>query len=161
MDRVFLEVLVARKRSALMMFLKIWGMILTVAGFLGTSMNLLFLIPLLGGVILAGFAWMHEKTEFEYSYFERELSVDRILAQSSRKRMAVYNLDELEAAAPAGSYHLDGYKNRKYDVKDYGSHSGAKTFEMYFGGRTRVILDWDDELMQAMRSASPSKIYLQ
>ena len=161
MDHVFLEVLVARKKNTLMTVLKVWGVLLAAVGFLGASMNLLFLIPLLGGLLLAGYAWMHGKVEFEYSYFERELSVDRILAQSSRKRLAVYNLDELEAAAPAGSYHLDGYKNRKYDVKDYGSHSGAQTFEMYFGGRIKVILDWDDELMNAMRSASPSKIFLQ
>ena len=161
MSRVFLEVLVARKKSPLMTVLKIWGGLLVVVGFVFMTANLLFLVPLIGGAVLAYYAWMHEKVEYEYSYFERELSVDKIMAQTKRKRVAVYSLDKVEVGAPIGSPKLDGYKNRKVTVKDYSSRSNQKTFIMYYEGQNELILEWDDELLGAMRNAAPNKIYLQ
>lgn len=58
---------------------------------------------MLVGIILAlaaYFSHLNSYVEFEYLYLSNELSIDRILAKSKRKRMAAFNLQRMEVLAP-------------------------------------------------------------
>ena len=56
---------------------------------------------------------MYTDLEYEYLYLDKELSVDKIMAKSKRKRVGTYSLDRMEVFAPVYSYHLDNFKNRQ------------------------------------------------
>lgn len=75
-------------------------------------------------LLLAGLLWYfiipRTKLEYEYSYLNGELSIDKIFNKSRRKKWVVYDLKTSEVVAPADSNsikrHLHGKK-----ITDYSS----------------------------------------
>jgi len=159
MEQTYLEVLVARKKNNLATLLKFGCGVLAVPTLLMMPFSVFFLGM---AVVLAGlayFGYLNEWIEYEYSYVCRELSVDKIMARSRRKSVATYMVDKMEIGAPEGSHRLDGYGGGKYEVKDYSSKSGS-TYVFYYEGRKKIVLEADQGLMEALHSASPSKLFL-
>ena len=69
---------------------------------------LLFVFAIATGVG-AYLANMRTEVEYEYLYLDKELTIDKIMAKTKRKRIGVYKLDSMEILAPIKSYHLDNY----------------------------------------------------
>ena len=103
--------------------------------------------------------------EFEYTYMDKELRVDRIYNQSKRKRMDVFDLNKAEILAPENSYHLDNFKNRDAEVSDYSTDlddtEELKNYVMYYEGKRKILLSLNDNMVQAIRTGIPSKVKLQ
>lgn len=125
-----------------------------------------YLTLMLVGIILAlasYFAHLNSHVEFEYLYLNKELSVDRILAKSKRKRMAEFNLQRMEVLAPAHSHQLDSYKNKKCIAYDFSSRQeGSTPYVLIYSGEneiSRVKLDMTDELFKAIRDVAPRKVF--
>ncbi len=159
-DQTFLEILVARKRNMAAAALKIVCGVLAVFSLIIMLYSPLFLLAALVFAALAYFCHLQEWIEYEYTYVGRELSVDKIMARSRRKKAAEYQVDKMEIGAPEGSSHLDDYRNRDCALKDYSSKGGGKRFVIYYEGREKLILEADEKLLQALRSAAPSRIFL-
>jgi len=159
MEQSFIEVLVARKRNMGAAVMKIVCGILAVFSLIMVPSSLLFLLAVAVFAAGAWYSYLQEWIEYEYSYVSGELTVDKIMARSRRKSVADYEVGKIEAAAPEGSYHLDGYQGRNYETKDYSSRT-AGTFIIYYEGRKKLILDADKGLMEMLRAAAPSKIFL-
>ena len=84
-----------------MRFLKMLMIMLTVAFVL-----LLITLPGVVGLFLAAiagvgayFANMYASIEYEYLYVDKEISVDKVLAKSKRKKAGSYTLDTFNAAS--------------------------------------------------------------
>ena len=71
---------------------------------------IIFLPVALAAGVGAYFLNMYTDLEYEYLYLDKELSVDKIMAKSKRKRVGTYSLDRMEVFAPVYSYHLDNFK---------------------------------------------------
>ena len=103
--------------------------------------------------------------EFEYTYMDKELRVDRIYNQSKRKQMDVFDLNKAEILAPENSYHLDNFKNRDAEVSDYSTDlddtEELKNYVMYYEGKRKILLSLNDNMVQAIRTGIPSKVKLQ
>ncbi len=91
MSESYVELLVARKPNFAMRFLRMLLIMLTVAFVL-----ILIILPGVVGLflaVLAGvgayFANMYASIEYEYLYVDKEISVDKVLAKSKRRRRAV------------------------------------------------------------------------
>ena len=84
--------------------------------------------------------------EFEYTYMDKELRVDRIYNQSKRKQMDVFDLNKAEILAPENSYHLDNFKNRDAEVSDYSTDlddtEELKNYVMYYEGKRKIHNSW-------------------
>ncbi len=160
MDQTYLEVLVARKRNMAAAAGKVIGGILAVFSLLLLPGSIFFAGTALLSGAAAYFCYLQEWVEFEYSYVCRELTVDKIMARSRRKKLADYQIDKVEIGAPDGSYRLDAYRNKSYAVKDYSSKTGKNTFVLYYEGQQKIILDGDEGLLQALHAASPGRIFL-
>lgn len=105
---------------------------------------------------------LYSDVEYEYLYLDKEISVDRVLAKSNRKRMAVYSVDRMEIFAPIKSYQLDNYKNRNVKVKDYSigvELQPDKRYVMYYEGGEKIILSPSPEFIKAMKNAAPRKVF--
>jgi len=110
----------------------------------------------------AYFVGMYTDVEYEYLYLDKELVVDKVLGKSKRKRVTTYQLDRVEILAPVKSYHLDNYRNRNVKVKDYSIGEELqpdKRFAMYYEGGEKVLLSPSEELIKAMKSVAPRKIF--
>ncbi|MCM1143067.1 MAG: DUF6106 family protein [Blautia sp.] len=160
-SETYVECLVARKSSFGMRFLKTLLIMLTVCFVvIGIIFVPAFLVAIAVGVG-AYFSYMHADIEYEYLYVDKEISVDRIMAKSKRKKVASYELERLELMAPLNSHHLDAYRNRTMKTVDYSSgmdNGQNRRYVMIFDSNMKVIWEPNEEIIKAMQMVAPRKI---
>ena len=164
MSDAYVECLVKAKASAGGKFLKIFLIVLAVV--MGLLMMLtfyiLFFLVGVAGWVGAYFVNMFTDLEYEYLYLDRELTIDKVMAKTRRKRVAVYQLDRMEILAPVKSYHLDNFKNRNVKVKDYSIGYEDKPdlrYAMFYEGGEKLLLSPSPEMIKVMKNAAPRKIF--
>ena len=114
MTDTYVECLVKTKARPVMTFLKY--LTITLAALIGVvSLFILgnfigFLLAFILGVV-AYFISINSEIEYEYLYLDKEISVDKIMSQTRRKKVATYEVDKMQIFAPINSYKLDEYKN--------------------------------------------------
>lgn len=126
-----------------------------------SGMILLLILAVIIGV-LAYFVNLNSDVEYEYLYLDKELTVDKVLAKTKRKRVAVYQLSRIEALAPIKSYHLDDFKNRDVKVRDFSVGYEDKPdlrYAMYYEGGEKIILSPSPELIKVMKNVAPRKVF--
>ncbi len=164
MSDVYVECLVQAKTSGVAKFFKGLLIGLTVLLGLGGCRGIVF--AFIGAIITgvaAYFVNLYTDVEYEYLYLDKELTVDKVLAKSKRKRVGTYSVDRLEALAPIKSYHLDNFKNRDVKVKDYSIGEELQPdlrYAMYYEGGEKLILSPSEELVKALRSVAPRKVFM-
>lgn len=163
MSDTYVECLVKAKQSVIAKFFKVLLIVLTVI--FGIAMFILGPIPLLLAVACGAGAYflnLFTDLEYEYLYLDRELVVDKVMAKTKRKRVATYSVDRMEILAPVKSYHLDNYKNRSVKTKDYSIGTEEKPdlrYAMYYEGGDRILLSPSEELIKAIKSVAPRKVF--
>ncbi len=159
----YVECLVARKPSAVLTFLKILLIMLTAVflfmGLIGYVAGLV--IGIVTGVG-AYFATMNANIEYEYLYVDKEISVDKVMAKSRRKKVGTYSVEQMEIFAPLSSHRLDSYKNRDTKTLDYSSGIAAqpeRRYMMVCNGGINVILEPNEAMIRAIQNVSPRKVF--
>ena len=112
--------------------------------------------------VAAYFVNLHANLEYEYLYVDRELTVDKVMNKSRRKRVAVYEVGKMEILAPIKSWHLDNYKNRQDKVVDYSSGEEKqpdRRYVFFYDGQKKVILEPNLELVKAIAVVAPRKVF--
>lgn len=162
MNETYVEWMVKRKAPAYMVLLKFVFVILTVCFvLLGMVLIPAMLIGIAFGVG-AYFINLHANLEYEYLYVDKELTVDKVMAKSRRKRVAVYDIGKMEILAPIKSWHLDNYKNRQDKVVDYSSGEEKQPdhrYVFFYDGQKKVILEPNLELVKAIAVVAPRKVF--
>lgn len=164
MSESYVECLVKAKGSLIYKILA--GVLYLLAGicflsiFIGTSV----IGILLGLAVSAGgyYLGMLGDVEYEYLYMDKELTVDRILAQSKRKRMATYTMERMEILAPVKSHRLDNYKNRQVKTTDYSigkEEQPDRRYAFYYEGGERILISPSEEMVKIMKNANPRKVF--
>ena len=159
----YVECLVKAKPKGLWKFLKVLLIMLTVVFVLLSMMGvvLLFIVAIATGVG-AYVVNMKANVEYEYLYLDKELVIDKVMGKSRRKRVATYSLSRIEILAPIKSYHLDNFKHRDAKVKDYSIGEELKPdrrYVMYYEGGEKILLSPSEELVKAMKTLAPRKIF--
>ncbi len=158
----YVECLVKAKKSVGFLILKIVLIVLCVI-----SLMLFFVTPWATTValVLGLCAYMINTfvhVEYEYLYVDRDLVVDKILNQKTRRRMGTYALAKMEILAPINSHHLDSYRNREAKEKDYSIGVELKPdlrYVMYYEGNQKLILSPSEEIIEAMKYMAPRKVF--
>lgn len=162
MNETYVEWLVKKKTPVYMAFLKILTIMLTVCFILvGIGFPPLLLIGIIFGVA-AYFIYFNADLEYEYLYVDKELTVDKVMAKSKRKRVATFDLDKMEIVAPIKSWHLDNYKNRNDKTVDYSSGEEKqpdRRYVFFYDGRQKVIFEPNEEMIKAMQFVAPRKVF--
>lgn len=162
MSDIYVECLVEKKQSTLAKLAL--GAMIGIAVLLFLLMLVMPLVFILFLASLAGI-WAirtYTNVEFEYLYIDRELVIDKVLAKTRRKRVGTYSMDRVEIMAPIHSYHLDNYKHRETKDKDYSIGEELKPdrrYALYYEGGEKLILSPSEDLVKAMRSIAPRKIF--
>lgn len=165
MSESYVECLVKQRTSLAGKFLRYLLIMLTaVFAMLTFLMGMDFVMFLIAVAAGAGayFAYLYTDLEYEYLYLDRELTVDKVMAKTKRKRVAVYQMDRIEILAPVRSYHLDDYRNRTVKEKDYSIGYEDKPdlrYCMYYEGGEKLILSPSPEMVKAMKNTAPRKIF--
>ena len=158
MSDSYVECLVKAKQPAWAKILKVLLIALTVLSCLVMFVFIIFLPVALGAYFLN----MYTDLEYEYLYLDKELSVDKIMAKSKRKRVGTYSLDRMEVFAPVYSYHLDNFKNRQVKEKDYSIGEVLQPdgrYAMYYEGGEKILLSPNEELVKVLKNMAPRKVF--
>jgi len=126
------------------------------------TMNIIMMILAIAAGVGAYFTNLFTDLEYEYLYLEKELTIDKVMAKSRRKRVAVYQLDRVEIFAPVRSYRLGNYKNRNVKEKDYSigyEDQPDQRYVLYYEGGEKLILSPSAELVKVMKNAAPRKVF--
>lgn len=163
MSETYVECLVKGKPSGTAKFFKVILIILIVLFVLSmivTGLVGLFLAAIAGVGLY--FVNLYTQIEYEYLYLDKEITVDRVIGRSKRKRMASYSVDRMEIIAPVRSYHLDNYKNRNVKTTDYSSLEDVEAdqgYAMYYEGGARILLSPSAEMLKAIKNVAPRKVF--
>lgn len=161
MEEVFVELIVKRKTGlkeallrALTVFVVLFAFLVTIQwGILGITITIL----LIYGAYLV---WTYTSIEYEYSFLNGELTVDKIMGQRKRKTVDSYEIKEAELIAPTYSDEVIRRAGGVAKTLDYSS--GYKTERLYSiiinngKGATQVIFEPDDRIIDAMHHMRPS-----
>lgn len=162
MNEMYVEWLVKRKTPAFMALLRILSVMLAACFvLLGFVVFPAFLIGVALGVA-AYFIRLNADLEYEYLYVDRELTVDKVMAKTRRKRVAVFELDKMEIVAPVKSWHLDNFKNRTVKTVDYSSGEEKqpdRRYLFYYEGGKKIIFEPNEEMIKIMQLAAPRKVF--
>ena len=164
MSDAYVECLVKAKSSMLGKFFKYLLIVLTVilVILMALTMNVVILLLAVAAGVGAYFVNMFTDLEYEYLYLDKELTIDKVMAKTKRKRVAVYQLDRMEILAPVRSYHLDNFKNRTVKEKDYSIGYEEKPdlrYAMYYEGGEKLVLSPSPEMIKVMKNAAPRKVF--
>ena len=162
MSETYVECLVARKPSMLLTFLKMLLIMLTVVFVLVGMVFLPGLAVAAVTGVAAYFATMNANIEYEYLYLDREISVDKVMAKSRRKKANTFSVDQMEMLAPLNSHRLDSYRNQNTKTLDYSSGVAGqpeKRYMMIYEGNKKVIFEPNAEMVKAIQSIAPRKVF--
>ncbi len=162
MTDTYVECLVKQNPKAFKKFLKYLMISLTVLmgiACLLTGMLILFAVAV-GMGVLAYFVSLNSELEYEYLYCDREITIDKIMSQTKRKRVAKFEVDKMEILAPANSYKLDEFKNRQWKESDYssGDLQNPRRYVFYYEGQKKVIIEPSEAFVKAVYNVAPRKV---
>ena len=166
MGDVYVEWMLKRRPSKVFKGLKALCIVLLVGASVGflTTFNIFLMLAVVALAIATSYASSFTKVEYEYIYVNGEMAVDRILAQSKRKRLVIYDFSKVEIIAPLGSPQLDGFAHKQYAQVDYTSGvrtPGSHIYVMYYAEGQKVLLEPSRELMEAIKKHIPHKAHIE
>ena len=121
MNDSYKELLVSKEQGVKDKLIRVVSIIPTVLAGLLTLLTgniLIFIIAVAFGV-LDYFVFQWTSIEYEYLYLDKEITIDKIMAKTRRKRVLTIDVNKIEILAPEKSYQLDSYRNRQVKAIDY------------------------------------------
>lgn len=164
MDEVFVEQILKRRISisgVLLRALSIFIVLISVMTIVWLQMLGFTLTILLAYV--AYMVWSYTSLEYEYSFLNGELTIDKIMGQRKRKFVASYDIKEAEVVAPAFSDQVVR-ASMNASIKDFSS--GSKNGNLYAmiinnaNGKTKVIFEPNEKIIDAMYHVRPTIVVL-
>ncbi|MBP3543322.1 MAG: hypothetical protein J6J86_03740 [Lachnospiraceae bacterium] len=129
------------------------------------SLTVVLWFLLIPGALLAYLTYrlsMNWDMEYEYTFVNGELDVDKIMAKTRRKRCAVFTMEQTEIIAPEGAHQLDQFKDMPCKTMDFSSGiADHKKYIMYTSWNNemvKVILEPNERMLNDMWNASPRKV---
>lgn len=163
MSESYVECLVNRPMSIGAKVLKVVLIVVAVlSGLLGVMGNLISLLIALASGLGAYFVGIYLDVEYEYLYLDKEITIDKVFAKSKRKRAVVLEIENMEILAPLNSWHLDNYKNRTCKVIDYSSGVAGQPetrYAMYYNNNEKIILEPNMQMVKAIQTVAPRKVF--
>ncbi len=166
MNETYAEFLVKRKTPAYAYVLNAVLSVLTlISVFLAFTTNVLGVLVMFLVGFVTYLSFRNTRVEFEYLFVTNIFSVDKVLGQSTRKKVFECTMDDIQIVAPSSSSRLNDYKVQNQKVVDCSSNkAGAKTYAVIArvgSENTRLIFEPNDKMLQCLYMASPRKVVRQ
>lgn len=167
MSDMYREILVSRKTPFVNRLLKVAAIAATAIFLVGGMffLNLIFLVIGVALAVCCFFFLPKLEVEYEYLYVNGELDIDAIYSKQKRKRIAGYDMTELEILAPDKSHALDSYLNQSgVKVRDFTSGDPkVKSYILIFSKENKreiIKAELDDVILTDVRRIAPRKVNL-
>lgn len=165
MNESYKELMVKREKGTKEILMRIACIVPTVlcALLMILTVGILFFIALVIFCVIDYFVFQLTDIEFEYLYLDKEITVDKIMAKTRRKRAAVIDVNKIEIMAPERSHQLDSYRNRKLKVSDLSAGHDLpeqKLYAVYYEGNQKYLLNLTEDFAKTVKGIAPRKVFL-
>lgn len=160
MNDIFVEQIIKSKVTVSGILLRFLAIFLVMAGLISILIlqTLGFTITVLL-IYVAYLIFNQTSFEYEYSLLNTDLTVDKIIGQSKRKRVDVFDIKQAEIIAPAYS---DEIVSRLEGIKTIDCTSGTRNDDRYSmilyhdKERIQLLFDPNEKIIEGMYSVRPS-----
>ena len=161
MEEVFVELIIKRRTGLKEFLLRALSVMVVIFVFLmtiGLGMLGITITVLLGYV--AYLAWTYTSIEYEYSFLNGELTIDKIMGQRKRKSVDSFDIKQAEIIAPTYSDEIIRTTGSVSKTFDYSS--GYRSDKLYSiimnngNGNIQVVFEPDDRIIDAMHHLRPN-----
>ena len=100
--------------------------------------------------------------EYEYLYLDKEISVDKIMAKTRRKKVTTIDVNKIEIMAPEKSYQLDSYRNRQVKVTDLSAGHDLpeeKLYWIFYEGNQKYLMNLTEDFVRTIKGVAPRKVF--
>ena len=166
MSDLYSELLVKKDPTAQDAVIKYGLIVLTVlAVFAGLFITPIFLVVAIALGVACYFVIPRTDLEYEYLFVNGEFDIDMVMAKSKRKKVMSMNLSEVDLVAPLDSHRMDYYNgNSRMKTLDYSSgnpqHKRFAVITKNGGENSKIIIEPDEQMAQAIKNSAPSKVFL-
>lgn len=166
MGDLYSECIVKRKTPVYTIAIKL---LLIIATFIALTFMVLMLsvIPFLIAVAFGVVYYFYSTgvdLEFEYTFVNGELDIDRIMNKSRRRRALAFDFTHLEIMAREKSHLVDSYRQKScktYDFTSLRSENKEKVYVIYGTDKNemiRILFEPDEKMLNDMRNNAPRKV---
>jgi hypothetical protein len=160
----YVEWLVKQKAPAYGILLKVVMAVLSVGSIVFAMGSIIGMILMFALWAATYFVFIRLNVEYEYLFAEGGLSVDAIYGKARRKKVFDCEKDEIQIVAPADSHSLKDYESQGMVVKDFSSRQkSAAVYALISqkgGVNTKILIEPNERMLNAMRRSFPRKIQL-
>lgn len=164
MNEVFAEHIIKSRMTAKELLLRaivLLGVVVSLLSFVILGALAITLIALM--IYVAWYVFTITSVEYEYSLVNADLTIDKIMGQRKRKRVAEYDFKKAEIMAYADSDCLRQYQQRA-KVQDYSSltNSNDKIGVIFVEGPdvTELVFEPNERIIEAIRRIRPGIVKL-
>lgn len=164
MNESYKELLVKKDKGAKEAMLRVACVIPTVLAallvFLTGNMIVFIIVIVLG--VLDYFVFQWTDIEYEYLYLDKEITVDKIMAKTRRKRVTTVDVDKVEIIAPEKSHQLDSYRNRQAKVMDFSAGHDLpeqKLYWVFYEGNQKILMNFTEDFVKTIKGIAPRKVF--
>lgn len=164
MNESYKELLVKKDKGAKEAILRVACIIPTVLAALLTFLTgnmIVFIIVIVLGV-LDYFVFQWTDIEYEYLYLDKEITVDKIMAKTRRKRVTTVDVNKVEIIAPEKSHQLDSYRNRQAKVMDFSAGHDLpeqKLYWVFYEGNQKILMNLTEDFVKTIKGIAPRKVF--
>ncbi len=122
-----------------------------------------FLIAVAIGVLYYFYA-ASVNLEYEYTFVNGGLDVDKIMNKSRRRKLLTFDFNHLEIMAAENSHLLDSYRQKSckvYDFTSLNAENADKVYVIYGTDKNemiKVLFEPDEKMLNDMRNNAPRKV---
>lgn len=113
--------------------------------------------------VLDYFVFQWTDIEYEYLYLDKEITVDKIMAKTRRKRVAAIDVNKIEIMAPEKSHQLDSYRNRQAKVTDLSAGHDLpeqKLYWVFYEGSRKFLMNFTEDFARTIKGIAPRKVFM-
>lgn len=165
MNESYKELLVKKDRGAKETLIRVVSVVPTI--FLGLfaflSVNMIFFIIAIAFGVLDYFVFQWTDLEYEYLYLDKEISVDKIMAKTRRKKLTTISVEKIEIMAPEKSHQLDSYRNRQTKVTDVSAGHDLpdqKLYWIFYEGNQKILMNLTEDFARTIKGIAPRKVFM-
>ena len=173
---IFIEKLVARKKTAQDVAFAIGAIVFTILVILTLFPFVLYLpflaVRMVGSLAMVGLVYLCYWTiskrtiEFEYSLTNNELDIETIIARRKRKKLITVDIKRIDILAPVSSEKYRRERNSQTVTQTYDCSSGANNDETYFtvfidqsGRKCLLLFEPNEKMIAGFARYNPNKVF--
>ncbi len=131
--------------------------------FMLLTVNIIFFIAVIALGVFDYFIFQWTDIEFEYLYLDKEISVDKIMAKTRRKKLLTIDVNKIEIMAPEKSHQLDSYRNRQTKVTDLSAGHDLpdqKLYWVFYEGNQKFLMNLTEDFAKTIKGIAPRKVFM-